>query len=154
VTADRDALGARAYHRRVSPRKALRPVDGEQPAGSPAPAEKRTRGSGRESPDSVSEIRLTADRLLVHVPDDRERRSKGGLLIPASAATPVKRCIWSDVVLVGPETRGVRAGDLVLFIPQSGLEVEVDGDSYLLLRERDVQAVASDRSDSHAGQYL
>jgi chaperonin GroES len=102
----------------------------------------------------VSEIRLTADRLLVHVPDDRERRSKGGLLIPASAATPVKRCIWSDVVLVGPETRGVRAGDLVLFIPQSGLEVEVDGDSYLLLRERDVQAVASDRSDSHAGQYL
>ncbi len=137
----------------MTARKALRPVDGEQPDDR-APSERRSRGQGRESPDSVTKIRLTADRLLVNVPDDRERRSKGGLLIPATAATPVKRCIWSDVVLVGPETRGVRAGDLVLFIPQSGLEVEVDGDSYLLLRERDVQAVASERSDSHAGQYL
>ena len=65
-----------------------------------------------------------------------------------------KRCIWSEVVLVGPETRGVRTRDLVLFIPQSGLEVEVDGEAFLLLRERDVQAVASERTDPHAGQYL
>jgi chaperonin GroES len=46
------------------------------------------------------------------------------------------------------------AGDRILFIPQSGLEVDVDGDIFLLLRERDVQAVASDRVDPHAGQYL
>ena len=138
----------------MSARKALRPVDGDQQPGSPEPERSRSAGRGREGPDSVTSIRLTADRILVHVPDDRERRSKGGLLIPATAATPVKRCIWSDVVLVGPETRGVRAGDLVLFIPQSGLEVEVDGESYLLLRERDVQAVASERTDAHAGQYL
>ena len=45
-------------------------------------------------------------------------------------------------------------GDLVLFIPQSGVEVEVDAETFLLLRERDVQAVASERVDPHAGQYL
>ena len=105
-------------------------------------------------PGELDKIRLTGDRLLVRMPEDRERRSKAGLLIPATAAATHKRCIWSDVVLVGPETRGVRTGDLVLFIPQSGIEVEVDADTYLLLRERDVQAVASERDDPHAGQYL
>jgi chaperonin GroES len=99
-------------------------------------------------------MRLTADRILVRVPEDSERRTKGGLLIPATAATPAKRCIWSSVVLTGPETRGVRTGDQVLFIPQAGLEMDVNGETFLLLRERDVQAVASERIDPHAGQYL
>jgi chaperonin GroES len=102
----------------------------------------------------VGKIRLTADRILVKVPDESERRSKGGLLIPATASTPVRRCVWSTVVLVGPEVRNAKAGDTVLFIPQSGLEVDVKGDIYLLLRERDVQAIVSDRTDPHAGQYL
>jgi chaperonin GroES len=100
-------------------------------------------------------IRLTADRILVQVPDESERRSKGGLVIPATAATPIKRCVWSQVVLVGPETRNVKPGDQVLFIPQTGLEVDVRGDIFLLLRERDIQAIASDRADAHGvGQYL
>ena len=91
---------------------------------------------------------------MVRIPEDGERTSKAGLLIPATAAATHKRCIWSEVVLVAPETRGVRRGDLVLFVPQAGVEVEVDAETYLLLRERDVQAVASERVDRHAGQYL
>lgn len=117
----------------------------------PVPAGDRRLEAGHEALDT---IRLAADRILVRVPDESERKSKGGLLIPATAATPVKRCVWSDVVLVGPETRNVRRGDRVLFIPQSGLEVDVGGDVYLLLRERDVQAVSSERTDRQAGQYL
>jgi chaperonin GroES len=120
----------------------LRPVDGDEDP----PAE--------ESQGPASRMRLTADRILVRIPDDSERKSKGGLLIPSTAATPVKRCIWSDVVLVGPETRNVRAGDQILFIPHSGLEVEWNGETFLLLRERDVQAVASERTDPRPGQYL
>jgi chaperonin GroES len=104
--------------------------------------------------ESTERIRLTGDRILVAVPDESERRSKGGLLIPATAANPVKRCVWSDVVLVGPDTRNVKPGDRVLFIPHSALEVDVRGEVFLLLRERDIQAVASDRVDPHAGQYL
>jgi hypothetical protein len=47
----------------------------------------------------------------------------------------------------------------VLFLPSSGLEVELDGQELVLLRERDVQAVssppaASRRSDRTPGQYL
>ena len=110
--------------------------------------------ASRAVPEAVEKIRLTADRILVKLPDESERRSKGGLVIPATAAAPIKRCVWSDVVLVGPETRNVRVGDHVLFIPQTGLEVDVRVDTYLLLRERDVQAVSSDRADRQPGQYL
>ncbi len=106
------------------------------------------------SPDTHEKIRLTADRILVNVPNESERRSKAGLVIPATASTPLRRCLWSEVVLVGPETRNVKPGDRILFIPQTGLEVDIRGELFLLLRERDVQAIASERSDHHSGQYL
>jgi len=103
-------------------------------------------------------IRLTADRLVVGVPEDGERRTKGGLLIPATAGPAPKRCVWADVILVGPDTRHVKAGDSVLFLPQVGLEVEIEGDDYVLLRERDVQAVSTKQAAQDAahapGQYL
>lgn len=114
--------------------------------------------AGNAQPDGKLQlkdrVRLTADRVLVRVPGESERTSKGGLLIPATAATPVRRCVWSDVVLIGPETRNVKIGDRVLFIQQTGLEMDLDGEVYLLLRERDVQAIASDHVDRQAGQYL
>jgi chaperonin GroES len=104
--------------------------------------------------EAIDTIRLTADRVLVRMPDESERRTKAGLVIPATAASHVKRCVWSEVVLTGPETRNLKPGDRVLFLPQTGLEVDIRGDAFLLLRERDVQAVASDRKDPLAGQYL
>jgi chaperonin GroES len=105
-------------------------------------------------PDRTEKIRLTADRVLVRMPDESERRSKAGLVIPASATPPTKRCVWSEIVLVGPEVRNVRPGDHVLFLPQTGLEVDVRGDQFLLLRERDIQGIASERVDPLSGQYL
>ena len=102
-------------------------------------------------------MRLTGDRLVVGTPENGERRSRSGLLIPATAATAPKRCVWGDVALVGPDVRNVKQGDRVLFLPQAGLEVEISGEEYLLLRERDVQAIASAASadgEHHGGQYL
>ena len=67
-----------------------------------------------------------------------------------------KRLIWADVALVGPDVRVAKRGDRVLFLPQSGLEVELEGEEVLLLRERDIQAVADGgRGTTPApGQYL
>ena len=78
-------------------------------------------------------------------------------MIPATAAPTPRRCQWADVALVGPDVRGVRKGDRVLFLPQAGLEVELGDEDYLLLRERDVQAVETateDGSERDHGQYL
>lgn len=108
---------------------------------------------GRKRPE---EIRLTGDRIVVENPDNSERKSRAGLLIPATAVPAPKRCLWGNVVLVGPEVRTAKVGDRILFLPQAGLEVELDGTEYLLLRERDVQAVATSTgvADREPGQYL
>jgi chaperonin GroES len=102
------------------------------------------------------EVRLTGDRIVVENPEDGERKTRAGLLIPATAAPAPKRCVWGEVALVGPDVRAVRAGDRILYLPQAGLEVELDGREYLLLRERDVQAIASPANGQEAqpGQYL
>jgi chaperonin GroES len=97
---------------------------------------------------------MSADRLLARKPAESERQTKGGLLIPATAASVNKRCIWSEVVAVGPAVRSVEPGDQVLHHSDGGLEVEIRGEEYVLLRERDVHAVASDRSDGGTGLYL
>ena len=117
-----------------------------------------TRSKKRARPTLPDHIRLTADRVVVALPENGERRTKGGLLIPATAGPAPKRCVWADVILVGPDARHVKAGDSVLFLPQVGLEVEIDGEEYVLLRERDVQAVSTEQAaqeSAHApGQYL
>jgi chaperonin GroES len=119
-------------------------------AANPASATKRRRASVQDE-----EIRLTGDRLVVRHPESGERTSRAGLLIPATAAAAPRRCTWSEVMLVGPDVRGAKVGDRVLFLPQAGLEVELRGEEHLLLRERDVQAVASSPgTERPPGQYL
>jgi chaperonin GroES len=123
-----------------------------EPSSARKPAPRRAR---LVPPPALDGVHLTADRLVVRHPEAGERTSRGGLLIPATAAQAPKRLAWSDVVLVGPDVRSVKNGDRVLFLPQAGLELELDGDEFLLLRERDVQAVAT-ASDAERppGQYL
>ena len=100
-------------------------------------------------------IKMLNDRLLVAIPlSEGERRSRSGILIPATAQVS-KRLTWAEVVAVGPNVRTVEAGDQVLFNPEDRFEVEVQGDDYLILRERDIHAVASPRLESGStGLYL
>ena len=104
----------------------------------------------------TDDIRLTGDRIVVENPDNGERTSRSGLLIPATAALAPKRCVWGEVLLVGPDVRTAKAGDTILYLPQAGLEVELDGRDCLLLRERDVQAVSAspDGKERQPGMYL
>lgn len=99
-------------------------------------------------------ITMLADRLLVQLPQaEGDRRSRSGIVIPATAQVS-KRLAWAEVVAVGPQVRAVKAADLVLFNPEDRFEVEVRGEDYLILRERDVHAVASDRIEDRTGLYL
>ena len=103
----------------------------------------------------MQSVRMMADRILVRRPgDDGERRSKAGLLIPATAASVSKRGLWADVVAVGPHVRSIEPGDRDLLLPDSGIDVENRGDEFLLVREREVHAVATDRVDGGTGLYL
>jgi len=104
--------------------------------------------------DLKQSIRMTADRLLV-VPSEEagDRKSRGGILIPATAAQN-RRLVWAEVIAVGPTVRNVSEHDRVLFSPEAGYEVEIRGEEYLILRERDIHAVASAREDGQTGLYL
>jgi chaperonin GroES len=104
--------------------------------------------------DVKQAIRVTTDRLLVAPSKEvGERKSRAGILIPATANVS-RRLGWAEVVQVGPTVRNVEPGDLVLFAPDSGFEVEIRGEEYLILRERDVHAVASERTEGQTGLYL
>ena len=115
--------------------------------------------SRRNNPDSLDEgglpIRMLHDRVLLSTDNEPgERRSSGGILIPATVAIG-RRLAWGEVVAVGTNVRTVKPQDRVLFDPEDRAEVEVRGKDYVLLRERDLHAVASERlQDGKTGLYL
>jgi chaperonin GroES len=100
-------------------------------------------------------IRLLHDRVLVRTEAaEGERRSTAGLVIPATASMGT-RLSWATAVGVGPHVRSIQAGDRVLFDPGDRSEVELHGESFVLLRERDVHAVAASRVETNStGLYL
>lgn len=102
-------------------------------------------------------IRMLHDRVLVRQDaGEGDRRSSGGILIPATAQVG-KRLAWAEVIAVGQNVRTVEPGDRVLYDPEERAEVEVRGVAYVLLRERDLHAVAAERveaSGEATGLYL
>ncbi len=99
-------------------------------------------------------IRMTTDRILVRPSAEvGDRKSRAGILIPATASVH-RRLAWAEVIAVGPTVRNVEEADRVLFAPDTGFEVEIRGEEYLILRERDVHAVASERDEGQTGLYL
>ena len=62
--------------------------------------------------------------------------------------------MWAEVVAAGPHVRNVEPGDQVLFSPEDRFEVEVRGEEYLILRDRDIHAMASERIETATGLYL
>ena len=99
-------------------------------------------------------VKLLHDRVLVSEDADGERQSSGGILIPATASIG-RRLTWATVVAAGPNVRHMGTGDRVLYEPEDRAVVEIQGDSYTLLRERDVHAVASESIDrEETGLYL
>ena len=105
--------------------------------------------------DGSVPIKLLHDRVLVREDtNSRERRSLGGIVIPVTAQIG-RRLAWAKVVAVGPNVRTLDIGDRVLFEPEDRGQVELQGIDYVLLRERDIHAVAADRSStSGTGLYL
>lgn len=100
-------------------------------------------------------VRVTADRILCKAPDEGDRRTKAGILIPSTAKSADRRGLWAQVTEVGPLVRTIEPGDKVLFLPEGVIEVDVRGDVFLIVRERDVHAVASqERPAGSTGLYL
>ena len=100
-------------------------------------------------------IRLLHDRVLVSLlPESGDRRSAAGIVIPATAKMG-RRLVWGEVVSTGTNVRSIQVGDRVLYDPEDRAEVELQSTQYVLLRERDIHAVAAPRvEDGNTGLYL
>jgi chaperonin GroES len=92
-------------------------------------------------------IRPLDDRVVVE-PFEAEEKTRGGIVLPDTAREKPQR---GKVVATGPgkllEKSGERgemslkAGDRVFYGKYSGTEVELEGETYVILRESDVLAV-------------
>jgi chaperonin GroES len=112
-------------------------------------------GVSSHGPAGRLPIRMLHDRVLVSTDHEAgERRSSAGIVIPATAAVG-RRLAWATVVAAGPNVRQVQIDDRVLYDPEDRAEVELQSTQYVLLRERDIHAVAAPRvEDGQTGLYL
>lgn len=128
--------------------------DTAAPSNAPTRRKSTSKSNGL-NPDDRLPIKMLNDRILVNIDvGEGERRTNGGILIPATAQVG-KRLTWAAVEAVGPNVRSVELGDQVLFNPNDRYEVEVGGTDYIILRERDIHAVAAERlEEGSTGLYL
>ena len=108
-----------------------------------------------EAAEGRSSIRMTNDRILVRRPGSEDRKSQGRTADPgdrgrrAASAVRGPRSSRSDRT-----SAAIEPGDYVLVSLEAGYEAQIRGEDYLLLREREVHAVASEATDSGTGLYL
>jgi chaperonin GroES len=103
--------------------------------------------------DPKFEIQMLQDRVMIRPDKSGERRSASGIVIPATVEQR-QRLVWGEVCGTGPHVRAVQVGDKVLFHPDDLFEVDIQGEIYLVMRERDLHAAASERTEHGTGLYL
>lgn len=84
-------------------------------------------------------IRLLEDRVLV-IPHEEIKKTPSGILLPGG---PVKEYpIMATVIAVGPELdERLSPGDVIYYRFGEGLEIELDGDNYIVIRESGILVV-------------
>ncbi len=81
------------------------------------------------------------DRVLVK-PSKAEKKTKGGIIIPDTAKEKPSK---GKIVAVGPGKDGVKVslkvGQTVVYGKFAGQELDLDGETFLIMREDDVLLV-------------
>ena len=86
-------------------------------------------------------VKPLADRVLI-LPNPAEEKTAGGLFIPDTAK---EKPLAGKVVAVGPGTKEVQmevqVGDQVLYGKYAGTELQIEGESYLIMKQNDILAI-------------
>ena len=92
------------------------------------------------------EVRPLHDRLIVKRVEEEEK-TKGGIVIPDTAK---EKPVEGKVIAVGDGRikedgtkipMEVKKGDRILFAKYAGIEVKIDGEEHLILKEDDVLVI-------------
>lgn len=96
---------------------------------------------------TATKIRPLGDRVVVKIV--KEEKTAGGLVLPDTAQEKPQT---GEIVAVGPgkmlengsrATMDVKEGEKILFAKYSGTEVKLEGETYLLIAEKDILGVVS-----------
>ena len=82
-------------------------------------------------------IKPLGDRVVVKRIEE-EPKTKGGIVLPDTAKEKPQK---GKVSAVGTGRLEVKEGDIVVFAKYGGTEIEIDGEEYVILSERDLLAV-------------
>ena len=91
-------------------------------------------------------IKPLADRVVVE-PIEEEVTPKGGIVLPDTAKEKPQKgkviAVGSGKLLDNGERvpLEVKEGDIVVFAKYGGTEIEIEGEEYIILSERDLLAV-------------
>ncbi len=93
------------------------------------------------------DYQMIDDKVLVEVAKSSEEQTDAGIIMPVSAQAPKNE---GTVVAVGPgrtmssgdiKPAVVQVGDVVLFVPEMCVELEIDGVKHMVARESDILAI-------------
>jgi len=91
-------------------------------------------------------IKPLGDRVVVKVSEPVEQKTKSGLFVPDTAKEKPQE---AEVIAVGPgplNDKGERVamdvavGDKIIFSKYGGMEIKLEGETFLILSERDILA--------------
>jgi len=86
-------------------------------------------------------IKPLGERVVVK-PFKEEEKTEGGIYLPETASKDKPQ--QGEVIAVGPDFKGVKKGDKVIFAKYGGTEIKIDKEEYLVLGADDVLAIAEE----------
>ncbi len=81
-------------------------------------------------------IKPLADRVVA-VKEEAKTQTASGIYLPESAK---EKPVLAVVEAIGPEVKGIKKGDKIVYKEYSTTELKVDGVEYLIVKEEDVLA--------------
>lgn len=81
-------------------------------------------------------IKPLADRVVA-VREVAQSKTASGLYLPDNAK---EKPVVAKVEAVGPDVKGIKKGDKILYKEYSTTEIKIDGLEYLIVKEEDILA--------------
>ena len=83
-----------------------------------------------------SPIKPLADRVVA-VREEAQTKTAAGLYLPDNAK---EKPVAATVQAVGPDVKGVKKGDKILYKEYSTTDIKIDSTDYLIVKEEDILA--------------
>lgn len=82
----------------------------------------------------TSPIKPLADRVVA-VRQEAQTKTASGLYLPDNAK---EKPVLAEVIATGPDVKGIKVGDRILYKEYSTTEIKIDSTEYLIVKEEDI----------------